>query len=88
MEDESHFLFECRMHVVERHELYNIIKHKTNIDIARIPTYEDKIKEIFYSEDLAVLNALGKFIKNALKKRESIICHVLPPHYVYYGMKA
>ena len=88
VEDESHFLFECRMHVVERHELYNIIKHKTNIDIARIPTYEDKIREIFYSEDLAVLNALGKFIKNALKKRESIICHVLPPHYVYYGMKA
>ena len=52
---------------MERHELYNVIKHKTNIDIARIPTYEDKMRDFFYSEDLAVLNALGKFIKNALK---------------------
>ena len=87
VEDENHFLFECGMHVTERKELYNMIKAKINVDIPHIPSHPEKIQEIFYSEDLAILNALGKFIKNALEKRETTTCHVLPPHYVYYSTK-
>ena len=87
VEDENHFLFECGMHVTGRKELYNMIKAKINVDISHIPSHPEKIQEIFYSEDLAILNALGKFIKNALEKRETTTCHVLPPHYVYYSTK-
>ena len=85
VEDENHFLFDCRMHVTERAELINTIKAKINVDISQSPTHKEKLKEIFLSEDLALLNAFGKFVKNALKKRETTSCYVLPPHYIYYG---
>ena len=63
------------MYERERKELYNIITSKINVQLSHIPTHEEKIQEIFYSEDLGTLNALGKFIKTALQKRESMICH-------------
>ena len=55
-----------------------------NVDLSLIPTIEEKIINIFSSNDLSSLNALGKFNKNALSKRENVTCYVLPPHYVYY----
>ena len=84
VEDETHFLFECRMHVKERTDFYNTIKSKLNVDFSlRIPHIE-KLKEIFISEDLSVLNAFGKFVRKSLNKRETTSCYILPPQYVYY----
>ena len=85
VEDENHFLFLCPMHIVERQKFYNTVEAKLNVDLSRIFSHEDKLKEIFHSEDLAILNAFGKYIKNSFKKRESTICHVLAPHYIYYA---
>ena len=87
VEDENHFLFECPMHVTARIGLVNKIKTKINVDILQSPSHEEKLKEIFLSEDLAILNAFGKFAKNSFEKRENTICYVLPPHYIYYGSK-
>ena len=84
IEDENHLLFECQMYEIERKELYSTIKSKINVDLSRNQTREMKIQEIFSSENLGILNALGKFIKHALQKRENTICHILPPQYVYY----
>ena len=85
VEDENHFLFLCPMHIVERQKFYNTVEAKLNVDLSRIFSHEDKLKEIFHSEDLAILNAFGKYIKNSFKKRESTICLVLAPHYIYYA---
>ena len=84
IEDENHLLFECQMYETERKELYNTIKAKLNMDLTHILNYENRIQEIFNSVNLGTLNALGKFIKNALHKRENTICHILPEQYVYY----
>ena len=84
IEDELHLLFNCRMHETERRKLFEVLKHKMNVDLSLIPTIEERIISIFSSNDLSTLNALGTFIKNALSKRENVTCYVLPPHYVYY----
>ena len=84
IEDENHLLFECQMYETERKELYNTIKAKLNVDLSHSLNYEKRTQEIFNSENLGTLNALGKFIKNALQKRENTICHILPEQYVYY----
>ena len=75
------------MHIAERNDFYKITKEKLNMDIARSPSDEDKLKYIFQSEDLAILNAFGKYIKAFLKKRENTICHILEPHFIYYTDK-
>ena len=84
IENEIHFIFECRMHVTERTEFFNILKTEFNVDILQYPNHEEKIGQIFSSEDLAMLNAFGKFVQNGLKKRETISCYIQPPHFVYY----
>ena len=84
MENEYHFLFECQMYQNERKEFYNTIKYKINVDLSNNLSNERKSEEFFYSEDLGILNAFGKFVKNGLQKRENTICHIVPPHYVYY----
>ena len=86
VEDEMHFLFNCRMHVIERKILFDTIIDK-NADLAQYlypSKYDLLIKEIFLMGNLSILNALGKFIRNGLQKRENVSCHILPPHYVYY----
>ena len=84
IDDENHFLFECRMHICERNELINFITSKTNTSFSASPSFEDKSREIFNSDDLSILNALGKYIKNAFEKRENTTCYCLPQHYVLY----
>ena len=84
VEDENHFLFECQMYKTERKELYNKIASKLNVEISHIPSHDKKVQEIFYSEDLGVLNALGKYITKSLQKRENTICHILENQYIYY----
>ena len=44
----------------------------------------DTLSKIFASDDLSSLNAIGKFIKNSLQKRENTTLYTLPPHYVLY----
>ena len=84
IEDENHFLFECQMYSNERSEFYDTIKSKIKVDLSHSPNNETRIQEIFYSENLGTLNALGKFIKNAFQKRENTICHILPSKYIFY----
>ena len=87
IEDEIHFLFKCPMHITERNNFYNMVKAKLDVDISQNPSHENRLKEIFLSEDLAILNAFGKYAKQSLKKRENVTCHVLAPHYIYYANK-
>ena len=84
IEDENHLLFECQMYGTERKEFYDTIKSKIKVDLSHSPNHETRIQEIIYSENLGALNALGKFIKNALQKRENTICHILPSKYIFY----
>ena len=44
----------------------------------------DNLSKIFASDDLCLLSAIGKFIKNSLQKRENMTLYTLPPHYVLY----
>jgi hypothetical protein len=84
IEDENHLLFECHMHGIERKKLNRYLKENIDLDFLSHETSENKMQEIFSSNNLGVFNALGKFIKIALQKRENTICHIHPPHYVYY----
>ena len=84
VEDELHFLFDCPMHGMERKQLFNTVKCKMNVDLPLNHTREDMIQRLFSFGDLSTLNALGKFIQHALKKRENMTCHILPSQYVYY----
>ena len=69
IEDESHFLFECHMHIQERLLLHQKMKNlgKTNTNTKNMTL----TKEIFLTDDLAFLNAVGKYIMNSLNKREN-----------------
>ena len=84
IEDENHFLFECKMYTHDREELYNFIKLKLNRDFPTSPSHKENGQEIFDSGDLSVLNALGKYIKNAFERRENTTLFVLPQQYVFY----
>ena len=68
MEDENHLLFECQMHEIERKELHLYVNSNINIGLSPNETPENKIQEIFSSENLGTLNALGKFIKKCITK--------------------
>ena len=84
IEDETHFLFECKMYTHDREELYNFIKLKLNSDFPTSPSHKENRQEIFDSGDLSILNALGKYIKNAFERRENTTLFVLPQQYVFY----
>ena len=84
IEDEKHFLFECQMYINEREDLYNTIETKININPSQIYDYKERLLLIFNSENLGALNALGKFVKNAMQKRDNTVMHNFPPHYIYY----
>ena len=84
VEDENHFLFECQMHQKTRREFFDTIKQNMNMDLSLSSNHREIFQHILNSEDLGILNALGKFIKNALQKRENTICHIFPPHYIFY----
>ena len=84
VEDEFHLLFECQMHVAERTKLFDVLKYKMNIGLPPSHPQEETIKNIFSTDDLTALNAFGKFISDALKKREDMTFYTLPPHYIFY----
>ena len=61
------------------------LKNKTGVDLTQGYYYQNRenlIKQIFTIVDLSVQNALGKFIRDALKKRENSALHILPTHNV------
>ena len=84
VEDELHFLFDCSMHEIERQDLFKTVKCKINVDLPLGHSREGVIQRIFNSDNVSTLNALGKFIQHALKKRENVTCHVVPLQYIYY----
>ena len=86
VEDENHFLFDCPMYVNERNDMINTIKAKTNVDISKNLTYEEKLNNIFAPENVAILNAFGKFIKISSTKREKMTCNINVPNFVHYGI--
>ena len=65
------------MYEMERKEFHSYIKENLNVDLSSNETPEKKIQEIFYSEHLGALNALGKFIKMHYKNATRRIC-ILP----------
>ena len=82
VEDELHFLFDCSMHEIERQGLFKTVKCKINVDLPLGHSREGVIQRIFNSDNVSTLNALGKFIQHALKKRENVTCHVVPLQYI------
>ena len=73
----QNILTDTVFHEVERKELYQYVKSTMKIDLSRNEPPENKIQEIFSTDNLGTLNALGKFIKHALQKRENTICHIV-----------
>ena len=84
VDDEHHFLFECHMHIAERTELFETLQNKTNIDISHPEHQEEISKKMFSTDDLASLNAIGKFICNAFKKRENTTFYTQPCQFIFY----
>ena len=83
IEDEAHFLFECHMHIQERHILFEKLQTigKVNINPNNTLTLTS---EIFLTNDLASLNALGKYIMYSLKRREDTTLLTSPPNFSIY----
>ena len=82
IEDESHLLFECHMHIQERLLLHQKIKNlgKTDMNTKNMTL----TKEIFLTDDLPSLNAVGKYIMNSLNKRENTTLLTSPPNFSIY----
>ena len=72
------------MHIYNRNELLKSIKLKTNLDFSTNPSYEEISQEIFKSDDITILNAIGKYIKSAFEERENATFHILPQNYTLY----
>ena len=80
VEDESHFLYECHMHIQERK-----ILHEKLSEIGKISNnFQNFNTQIFRTDDLASLNAIGKFVMNSLNRRENTTFLVSPPNYTVY----
>ena len=84
IEDEFHLLFDCHMHMRDRSKLFETLQQKIDVNTKNKIDQVDTINKIFASDDLSLLNAIGKFIKNSLQKRENTTLYTLPPHYVLY----
>ena len=82
IEDESHFLLECHMHLQERLVLSEKIKNLGKIDMNK--EYMKLTKELFLTDHLASLNAVGKYIMNSLSKRENTRLLTSPPNFSIY----
>ena len=72
------------MHIRDRSKLFETLEQKININTKDKMNQADTLSKIFASDDLSSLNAIGKFIKNSLQKRENTTLYTLPPHYVLY----
>ena len=65
-------------------KLFDALIVKINIGLPPSNLQEETIKHIFSTDDFTALNALGKFISEALQKRENMTFYTLPPHYILY----
>ena len=70
IEDETHLIFDCKNYADERSFTFQFIKSQSNIDLFSGTNRMNNLKNLFISDSISSLNALGKFIKNSLKKRE------------------
>ena len=71
IEDERHFVSDCKLYEQERNEMFSRIQnyYQYNINLELNLSYE----ELMCHEDPMVLNALGKYVYNAFKKRDQLI---------------
>ena len=72
------------MHIRDRENLFETLQQKIDVKTKSQIDQMGTINKIFAKNDLSVLNAIGKFTKNSLEKRENTTFHKLPPHYVFY----
>ena len=84
IEDEHHFLFECHMHKQERLILCEKLQNIKKIDVHDDRIFTKQVFQIFQTDDLASLNAVGKYIMNSLKRRENTTLLTSPPNYSIY----
>ena len=70
IEDETHFLFDCKKYSNERNVTFQNIKNKTGLDLHNQQNRIDNLKLLFETKNIAALNALGKFTKLSFEKRE------------------
>ena len=70
------------MHIQERLLLHQKIKNlgKTDMNTKNMTL----TKEIFLTDDLPSLNAVGKYIMNSLNKRENTTLLTSPPNFSIY----
>ena len=69
VEDETHFLLQCRNHKDLRKSLIDYLISTENVNL----TFDSKLenlKLLFVSGSWGSLNALGKYVTEAFKKRE------------------
>ena len=70
IEDELHFLVDCKMHESERNILFNRI----SISYSKFTSFNriEKFKFLLTKSDPQLLTWVGKFIHNAFEKRNSL----------------
>ena len=73
IEDETHFLFDCKKYSNERNVTFLNIKQKTGLNLHNQQNRINNLKLLFETNNIAALNALGKFTKLSFEKREPMI---------------
>ena len=70
IEDEIHFLFDCKKYSSNRNITFKYIKYQTGLDLHNKWNRIDDLKSLFEIDNIKVLNTLGNFIKTSFEKRE------------------
>ena len=71
IEDEIHFLFDCKKYSNDRNITFKYIKYQTGLDLHNQWNRIDDLKSLFENDNIKVLNTLGNFIKTSFEKRET-----------------
>ena len=71
IEDETHFIFDCKKYTDDRKITFQYIKHKTGLDLHNQQNRIDDLKLLFESDNINALNALGKFVKISFEKKRN-----------------
>ena len=69
IEDEIHFLFDCPKHSDNRKTAFTYIKNNTDIDLRNDDNRINNLKQLFNSNNINSLNALGKYVKLSFEQR-------------------
>ena len=72
IEDEIHFLFDCPKHSENRKTTFTYIKNNTGIDLRNDDNRINNLKQLFVSNNINSLNALGKYVKLSFEQRKDL----------------